>query len=139
MSSWYGTARSNYVKIDDMAGLEAALKPFCVKITPQDTDPAVVYFTPEDSDTGGWQTFSSDDDDGEEIEFNPVEHICPFMADGQVLVMMEAGAERLRYVTGEAQAYNKQGDFVCLSLSDIYAKAAEAFGVPKASITTATY
>lgn len=42
---------------------------------------------------------------------------------------MEAGAEKMRYISGWAQAVHSDGRTVELRLSDIYVKAEEAFGV----------
>ena len=136
MSSWCGTARSNHIKVVDMADLLEALAPFDIEVLPGDEGKH--YLTPgSSSDSGGWPAFSLSGD--AEVEFDPAVHICPFMADGEILVMMEAGAERLRYITGEAQAYSKWGQCVTVSLSDVYAKAAEKFNVDIGAISRAAY
>ena len=46
----------------------------------------------------------------------------------------EEGAEKLRYVTGEAIAANSGGRVVFLLLGDIYRKAAREFRVPESEI-----
>ena len=45
------------------------------------------------------------------------------LVDGEVAVMMEAGAEKLRYVSGWAIAINSKGKRVVVGLDDIYKKA----------------
>ena len=144
MSNWNGAARSNYVRIKDMDGLKNALSPFPIRVY-QNND-GLVCFLSEEEDTGSWPSFALvevDHEDGwpseDEIEFDPTVQICPFMEDDQILVMMEAGAEKLRYVSGHASAFNAKGDSCGVSLNDIYEKAAEKFSVPVGKITDASY
>lgn len=144
MANWQGTARSNYVKIKDMEGLKEALKPFPIRLHTAVAGPneGKVCLLSEESDDGGWPSYaySSDDDDGEdEIEFDISAVVCPYMEPGEILVIMETGAEKLRYISGYAAAFNHEGNAVYLFLSDIYAKAADHFGVPLGSITGAEY
>lgn len=140
MASWYGTARSNYVKIKDVEGLEKSLAPFPIRIAEGDgKNEGKVCFLSEEPDSGGWPGSYYDHETDEEIEFLVAARICPFMEDDQILVMMEAGAEKLRYITGNAQAYNAKGEECWMQLSDIYAKAADRFGVPRESIAAAEY
>lgn len=58
---------------------------------------------------------------------------------GQVAVLLEIGAERIRYLYGDAIAVNHKGRVVALSLKDIYRKAAREFRVPENEITRAEY
>jgi hypothetical protein len=85
----------------------------------------------------------------EEVVLNDVEFsfeacIMPFIKVGEVLVLQEVGAEKLRYVTGWACAMvrreNDAVDTVGLNLDEIYTKARNTFGEginPK--ISSATY
>lgn len=138
MADWIGTARSNYVKIADLEGLQAALVNFGIEIGKHDEHDTYCLLAVGDGD-GGWPSFSYDEDDNE-IEFSFESLVMPFVAEGEVLVVMEAGAERLRYVSGHASAYIRRGDQVSstsLSLNDIYDKACREFGVP--AVNPATY
>lgn len=139
MANWYGTARSNYVRIKDMDGLRKALAPFPITIEEQDDK---VCFLSEEQDSGGWPSWAyleDEDDSKREVEFDATSCICPYMQEGEVLVMMEAGAEKMCYVSGSAVAFNHNGDYVAIYLTDIYQKAADAFGVDRAAITEAEY
>lgn len=151
MADWFGSARSNYVRVKDMDGLKAALEPWEIDIQPDDEDPAKdpakVCFMSENQ-FGGWPSTTEievddpDDPDGiicEEVEFDPAVHICPFLEPGQVLILMEIGAEKLRYLTGNAVAYHSDGRRTALSLDSIYTQAAQEFSVPLASISLAEY
>jgi hypothetical protein len=131
---WHGAARSNYVPIEDEEGLEKTLEPFegLIKID-YDRHGKTGFTVGDESNDGGWPSMVADDD-GNEIEFDPVHLICPFMAEGAVLVMMESGADKYREITGNAIAYKKDGTKVEIYLNYIYEKAAQAFGVDLASI-----
>lgn len=131
---WHGAARSNYVEIVDEDGLEKALKPFDGLIEfDYDALGRTGFKTGDESNDGGWPSAATDDD-GNEVEFDPVQLICPFMAESAVLVMMESGADKYRDITGNAIAYKKDGTKIAIYLNDIYEKAAQAFGVDLASI-----
>lgn len=136
MSNWYGTARSNYVRVKDMGSFLKALEPWPIK-TQADLEGRVALFS-EDGDSGGWPSVSTTYD-GDDIEFDAVQILAPHLADGEVIVMMEAGAEKERYVTGCAFAFDNTGQSVQLLLTDIYKLAAEKLGVPVSSITAAEY
>ncbi len=140
MANWIGAGRSNYVKIKpkSMKALRASLAPFAVEIVEgAGLNKGAVCFL-STSESGGFES-GWDTENDTDIDFDPAVQICPHMVKGQVLVLMEAGAEKLRYITGHAQAYHSDGRNVTVSLTDIYAKAAEAFGVNEKSITAAQY
>jgi hypothetical protein len=75
----------------------------------------------------------------EDTEIDLVRELAEHLPKGQVAVLMEIGAEKLRYLTGVAIAVNHKGRVVQLTLSDIYCKAARAFRVAESEITQATY
>lgn len=136
MSNFVGIGRSNYVTVEDLDGLEEALSEW--PITIESKDGKVALFD-DDADGSGWPTFGMDDD-GAEIEFDVGAIVMPFVKEGEVLVVMESGHEKARYVTGWAAAYIRQGDTVRvkeISISDIYGLAAAEFGVDKDAISVA--
>lgn len=146
MAEWKGSARTNYVHVKDIDGLREAIEPFDLKADPHHSCRNYWYITVgEDSDHGGWPgTVEVEDDEGdvEEVEFDFAEHVIPFLHDGEVLIAMECGAEKLRYLTGYAQAYMKRGDEVLthqIGLAQIYAQAAKAFAVPLDTIAECMY
>lgn len=138
MSKWQGSARTNYVRIKDVGGLEVALAPFEGMVEESaklGTDELCFVATTDD---GGWPGFVHDEN-GQEVGFDFAQVVCPFMEDGEILVAMEAGHEAHRLITGNAVAYNRDGERVAIALDDIYTKAAEAFGVTKNRITQCAY
>jgi len=136
MANWYGTSRSNYVRMADLEGFKKAVEPFDLNY--DEKDGLVVFFCSDSSD-GGWPGFGEDEETGEELEFSFEEHVVPYLADGEVLITMQAGAENLRYVSGYAAAYTKGESTLYVSLDDIYKKAAEEWGISRAAISTAAY
>lgn len=85
-----------------------------------------------------WVDPDSGSDEEEEIELD-LSLLATWMAPGEVLVIESAGCEKLRYLAAFALAYNHKGDEVQISLQDIYAKAADAFGVEVNAISQASY
>lgn len=123
MANWYGSARSNYVRVRDMDGLLAALEPFPIGVHTREN--GLTCFLSEEADSGGWPSTAwvqRDEDEDEEIEFDPRVQIVPFLEDNEVLIMMEIGAEKLRYLTGNAVAFHPDGEKVLsVNIHDIYA------------------
>jgi hypothetical protein len=139
MANWTGAARSNYVKFVDVDKLKEVLKPFDIEVSANDNGDGT-YCLLSKAENGDWPGAAPDPADPDEwIDFNPVELICPHLQDGEVLVLMEAGHEKLRYVSGWAGAYTANGSHVVVNLMDIYDEAAKAFGVPVNKITAAEY
>lgn len=137
MANWYGAARSNYVQISDMEGLKASLKPFPISIEEKG---GLFCLLSEDPDSGGWPSSAYLDDDYEN-EFSFEEHVMPYVKEGEVLIVMEAGHEKMRYITGYAEAYIRKPtgiESVSISLADIYALAKNTFGIT-APISKAEY
>lgn len=125
MSNRYCTARTNYVRFADEAAYVAAkalIDSTSMQWHPHTTHKLVAMVSGDD-DSGGFD-FTTDDD--KEIWWPD---ITQHLADGQVLVAIEAGAEKLCYVSGHASAVSKSGDYVKVSLDDIYTLAFEKFGV----------
>lgn len=141
MSNFNGTARSNYFRVKDEGAFEAAMAALPdINVWTKETDGVLRYaIGSDDADTGCWPSFmhaeSVGEPGGDEVEqedreiFMPDE-IAPHLADGEVCVLMEAGAEKMRYINGYALAFdNTDRPVVRVSLDDIYEKAKEAFGV----------
>ena len=116
MANWYGTARSNYFRVKDLAAFEAWAEDRSLSVMTDNEDPTLVGIYP--------------DDPGEDIiEIALIREVAAHLPEGQVVVLMCSGAEKLRYVTGEATAFDHTGKIVRVSINDIYALAEKAFGV----------
>jgi hypothetical protein len=137
MANWYGASRSNYVEIEDLGGLQDSLARFGgVHIHEKDGKYCLLADETED---GGWPSFALDNDD---LLFLFEDHVMPFVKEGEVLVIQQAGHEKLRYVSGYAAAFVRRGhdiDYCDVGINDIYQKAAGEFNVDIGDITRAEY
>lgn len=142
MANWYGAARTNYVHITDLAALKKSLDGFELEIEAGVANEEGMYALFAATEYGGFARERWTDDADEAEEFDFIGHVMPYVADGDVLIVMESGAEKLRYITGDAYAYIRRGSKIertSLHLSDIYTTAADAFGVPRKQINIAEY
>jgi hypothetical protein len=135
MANWQGAARTNYFRVKN----EEEFKEWAgnlpnIEIEQNDKGFMLMSTCP---DTGSFPSYRYDEVAGdEEIDLT---EIGQFLAEGQVAVFMEAGAEKLRYLTGWAMAVSWDGRVEHVDIDDIYAKAAERFGVHQSTITYCTY
>lgn len=135
MANWYGAARSNYFKVKDAEAFTNWVEAV----------PSLGYWRKEDMfavysdcpDSGGWpsERYERVEEDGDDdftedwVAIDLPNELSAHLAEGQVAVLMEAGAEKLRYISGWAVAVNHEGKTVMVSLSNIYDLAEKAFGV----------
>lgn len=61
-----------------------------------------------------------DEETGEETEIDYQEVFKRHLADDYVAIIVGAGAEKLRYISGYAIAFNNKGESVGVNLQDIY-------------------
>lgn len=158
MANFSGTERSNYVlfRPDSLAQVKAYCDLFDITLAEQGDRHALLAsamsedgcfgtyaYVTRDSPLNGvieGLTFGPEDDGEEECEVDlDLSVIAKCMMPGEVLVVEKVGSEKQRYVFGCASAYNHLGEYIDLTLSDIYAKAGEAFGVDHTRITRAQY
>ena len=138
MTNPIGFARTNYVKVKDPQGLSNALKDLDIEVLNHIEIPNLVAFLPPKNSSDG--TFPQvknpyDEDELYDIDWQTV--VIPYLEDRQVLVVMTAGYEGRRCCYGVAIAYTKNQPPVWVSLTDIYQKAAKAFGISTTDITRA--
>jgi len=74
----------------------------------------------ENADGGGWPCMIEDQETEEFIDFDFTAELADHLQKEEVAIIMEAGAEKLRYLTGFATAINHEGDILQVSISDIY-------------------
>jgi hypothetical protein len=136
MANWYGSARSNYFAVKDEAAFREWADKNSLQIFISENHPGLFAIAPSnDGDDGGWPSLFFDDETGEDRDFEVTDEIVPHLAEGHVAVLMEIGAEKLRYLTGHATAVSSNGASITINLRDIYEKAAELGG----TVTQATY
>jgi hypothetical protein len=111
MANWYGSARSNYVRVRDReAFLDWADSLPHVEVV--DKGDMFALLVAGD----GWPSFR----DGADEELDLATEIANHLAEGEVFIFQEVGAEKLRYLTGWAKAVNRAGHTLEVSIDDIY-------------------
>jgi len=124
MADWYGTTRSNYFKVKDIVEFRAMMSSFDVEIVVKpDTQDTVCFLAT--THNGAIPTYHPTDD---LHEISIVDVIAPHLADNQVCIIQEVGAEAKRYLTGTSIAISSTGEQVEVSINDIYKLAQNTFG-----------
>ena len=137
--NYQGKARTNYVTVENLEGLKSALEPWPLEVRASSCRQGMAALF--DTSGSGWPTFAVDED-GKDLEFDVATLIMPFVREGEVLVVMEAGHEGARYVVGNASAWVRRGEEVLhthMCLDDIYGRAAREFTLEEGSTGRAMY
>lgn len=137
MADFYGTARTNYVRFKDVEAVRKLLEPTQLELVQHSVHPDY-YRIHTNSFFGTFDTTWFDDQE-EDHELCIESEVAPLLCEDEVLIVIEVGAEKLRYLSGKADAYTWDGRHVGLCLNDIYEQAAKSFGVAPSAIACATY
>ena len=139
MANYYESARTNYFRVKDIAAFIAFMDtvPGAKYHAGDIADSFCVLFTEEGVPNVRYNEEAPDDADPYE-EFDFMEELSPHLADGSIAVLQGSGHEKLRYVTGYAQAIDNTGKQVWVNINDIYALAKKEFG-EKSEVTLAQY
>lgn len=122
MASYTAAARSNYFRVKNQKAFRRWCKVFDLDILMPDEDGPEPFFaiTPS-SDTGCWPSFHTESDE----EFDIHHELAPHLDPRDIAILMHAGHEKLRFITGFATAIHADGRTVTISLRDIYDRARE--------------
>jgi hypothetical protein len=129
MANFYGNCRSNYFAVKNEAAFKAWISQYEVKLIARDN----LFGFVSDDEFGGIPQ-RREDEDAIDIDSEIAQHL----ADNQVCIIMEAGAEKSRYIAGSATAIHASGASFSINLSDVYARVPEEFG-DAAQCTAAEY
>jgi hypothetical protein len=132
MANYNAAARSNYFKVKDAEAFKAemaAITGIVVWEGQSEVRKGMFAVASDDPDTGCWPSYYYDEELDDDVDVDLFGMVAEHLEEGQVAVFMEAGAEKLRYVSGYAVAVNWEGEQVYVSLNDIYNLAKEKFGV----------
>lgn len=130
MANYYGTARTNYFRVKNRKKFKEYVDtiPDAVLIDHKDADGRMMYGYYMANEYGSFPSWLYDEETGDEIEIDIVTDIVPHLAKGEIAIFMECGAEKCRYLTGNAIAINSEGKHVSVDINDIYALAAKKLG-----------
>jgi hypothetical protein len=124
MANYYCTARSNYFRVRDYGEFCRVMSQFPDVSVHEREEDGTVCLLAESGD--GWPAgYFDEHDEWNEVMDGFPHLVADHLAPGWVAVFMEAGAEKLRYVSGSAVAINAEGEHRQVVLSDIYVLAAE--------------
>ena len=137
MANYYGQARTNYFQVKDLKAWREELSNYPVELieTKDDDGTIKVGFMDANDDGAGldWQLY---DEEGNETEIDWTDLLARHLADNEVAIIMETGAEKYRYLSGWAMAVNNKKETREISLAkDIYTLAQEL----GENVTGATY
>ena len=128
MANYEGASRTNYFKVKDESAFRAWAEKFSLEVIEQD---GLFGVLPGNTDEGTFHLFDEELDDTRDICDDIAEHLT----DDSIAVVMEAGHEKLRYVSGWAVAINSKGERVQIVLDDIYEQAMAKFGIKPTQAT----
>ena len=133
MANLRGAARSNYFSV--RPELWDEFKTYCeffdITIEEADTAPdGPILIHGGNTDTGTWPSWSTKaktpeflaadiDTDFGAVEWKPLKQMPKYLCDDEVVILVEAGNEKLRYVYGYAFAFNNKGKMVEIGTGQI--------------------
>ncbi len=138
MANYYESARTNYFRVKDETAFKAFIDtvPGAELVTNSDGLFAVLF--PDEGVPSSRYVEKDGDEFGDYEEFDLMGELADHLADGSIAILMASGAEKLRYVSGYAEAVDNTGKTVRVSINDIYKLAKQEFG-EKAEVTPAEY
>jgi hypothetical protein len=131
MANWTGCARSNYFLVKDLEAFRKALADIDVEIVGQSANPndEIEAGDPvallSKTDNGDWPTMYYNEATDEQEDIDLFDIVAQHLADDEVTVFVEAGHEKMAYITGYATAINNKGQHRMVSLDHIYDLARE--------------
>lgn len=118
MANYYCASRTNYFRVKDRGAFDAWAGSFGLEVYASES---VVCLLPGGYTDDG--SFPSQDPDNPDEDLDFMGKLSEFLVEGSVAILMESGAEKLRYVHGHAIAINSKGERIELGLQDIYEQA----------------
>ena len=126
MANYGGYARSNYFRVRNASAFLSWVETLPGVVARKEDGPERFVLLVEDGDDGGWPNwrYYEDMEDEEEIDLHA--ELAEHLAEGEVAILEEVGAEKLRYLVGYAVAVNHRGETLSVSIHEIYQKVREA-------------
>ncbi len=115
-------SRTNYFRVKDAEAFKNAMGEFG-DVDVNEREDGFFMLDTYASENGFWPTFIYNEDIGEENEIDFPKMVADHLIDDEVVIFMTVGHEKIRYVFGDAIAYNNKGEYTVISTSQIYDKA----------------
>ncbi len=106
MATWCGSSRSNYFTVKDTEAFRVWADQLGIDAWEGDGLGLSGRFAIAVGDGSGWPS-TRYSHDGDDIDLTA--ELATDLVDAAVAIIMETGAEKLRYLTGWAQAINSRG------------------------------
>ena len=122
MANYYSSARTNYFRVKDVDAFNAWAKEYEDNYRVEVVDKEDTFGFLFDGESG---VPNSRFVNGNYEPFDFMDELSVHLADDEVAILHEAGAEKLRYINGFAIAINNKAERRVISLDDIYVYAKE--------------
>ena len=132
MANFYGSCRSYYFSVKNMERFKEEVAHSGLDLILNHSAPALVGVT-STNDSGTWPSELEVEDkngDCDYIDFDVVEFIQGHLADNSICVLMECGAEKLRYLVGTAMAFTNNEIVSHVNMADVYSDIESACDLP---------
>ncbi len=129
MADWYGTARSNYFKVRDNKAFEVFMQNLSSMTAEHNDVDNTWWIRTDDYGNGGFDWTVYDENFEPDDSVNAMDELASHLQEGEVAIFLEAGAEKLRYITGNALAIAWTGEITEIDLTDIYELVAKKYGI----------
>ena len=137
MADFLAISCSNYVIVKDVQAAVDSLKPYGIPIHYHPTNSYAIMLA--GCDANG--TFNSSYlGESEENYVNLAEWAATHLVEGQVLVLVSVGAEKLDYVSAWAEAYTWKGEAITVNLLDVlFSRIQSDLGIPPYEVADPSY
>ena len=137
MADFFATSRSNFVLVKDVDAAIEALKDFDIPVHRHPKNANAIMLTGCDGD-GTFSIVSYEE--LVETYLDLPEWAATHLVEGQVLILISAGAEKLRYVSAWAEAYTWKGEVVTVDLLEtLFSKIYEKLGIDAINVADPSY
>jgi len=126
MANYYGQTRSNYFRVRSASAFRRFCRSYGLTVfnnTERGKQRCFGFLADEPIPTGRSNA------KGDWIESDFLAELAKHLVRGEVAVVMEVGSEKMRYLIGYAGAVNWQGKRIEVSLTEIYRRAKQTFGI----------
>lgn len=129
MANYYASARSNYFRVKDAEAFKAWAESRNLEVWDRTEEKDGRFgICPLNGDDGGWPNCFYDEDADEYVDFELAAELGEHLAEGEVAILSEVGAEKLRYLNAYAVAVNWKGETKYVHLDDAIMEEAKKLG-----------